>query len=1015
MGHLELFTSLTDGRGIFLRYQIRDEQSDPTSRQNYSIVLFPEKIEVDLVEIDNNIETIPSLMSMVIDSMVSAMPALHRLETKRLAIAKSCGDESLSPAQYELPLPFTTRPGYVKESDWFCQKCGLKNENLWLNLSDGSILCGRKFREGTVFTSDDEIKPSEGHGHAYSNYRESGHPLVVQLSSISPYGAKLYSFSQDEFVHDEHLSHLLERLGIMTLKAGMEQLPIFQQDESSRHEVKIHLDDSKRAIVHESGLIGIGQSTGTNSALITSVQMVCRSSSLRIFSTLLPTTFRNSAQPLADFNVQFGKLVAGLMEEDPVTWTSSGRSALNLSMIVNTLGCEIANLERTHSPVDLVDELLRLIERKMVPTPIDKFKGVIDTIVTCVMSGGCSISDSPLFIMRTTVAPHLMKAIEDWADRTLENFYSPKLQERAPGVQKRRFQTFPSKLLIAPNRIFRNADWVMEEYGEAMAVEDELDLSWMASDADLYQSNMDLGDVNAVPITGQVKLLCEMGFSQALARKALDRTSWDVEAAAEWCIVHCEEDVVDDQSHNTNDDHPQTIPDTFIVPDYDEAESGKNDTIEFQKVKLETVRRTFTEEEFESRRREYEDFVPDEDSIMQLEFLGIGHALAKKALRICRGDIERSADWAFNNWDSPTDDEDINGVDEAALMTKAQNVQGQISDLQREGEEILKQMEKEKGNPSTDFVAEMVQKMEGRQSHTARPLTVSSSKPRAVRQKSSKKDSSKNVQNKNEPSGSPTTQALRDLMADLGASPLTFRSPQFSIPFQPTPPQHCPSLIQPIPSLISLTDDSDFNPVSEVSTCNDILVNENNCMIDTTDYASTDYATTDYDTDFIVTDNLTSLDYQTDMTENDNSVELEGLDEPGDDLCDDLLNEMQPIPLNNHSVIDQLINESVHQIDKQIEMNVAASSIENLKMATTIESLEQERFEGIRVSDQGIPDLSVISEERSRIPTDFCTSPEGSFKSDCEPESISLKIRIFHLIRQYSVLGMLCSMDPLDF
>jgi len=110
------------------------------------------------------------------------------------------------------------------------------------------------------------------------------------------------------------------------------------------------------------------------------------------------------------------------------------------------------------------------------------------------MSSGCSVSESPIFVMRTNPAPHLMKAIEEWADQTLENFFSPKLQERSPGVQKRRFQAFPAKLLIAPNRHFRNADWVIEECPEAMAVEDELDLSWMQSDADQCDSNMDLAD-----------------------------------------------------------------------------------------------------------------------------------------------------------------------------------------------------------------------------------------------------------------------------------------------------------------------------------------------------------------------------------------------------------------------------------------------------------------------------------------------------------------------------------------
>ena len=49
-------------------------------------------------------------------------------------------------------------------------------------------------REGTVFTLDDEIKPSEGHGHAYSNFRETGHPLAVKIGSISPYGGIVYSF-----------------------------------------------------------------------------------------------------------------------------------------------------------------------------------------------------------------------------------------------------------------------------------------------------------------------------------------------------------------------------------------------------------------------------------------------------------------------------------------------------------------------------------------------------------------------------------------------------------------------------------------------------------------------------------------------------------------------------------------------------------------------------------------------------------------------------------------------------
>ena len=48
---------------------------------------------------------------------------------------------------------------------------------------------------GTVYI-DDEVKPSEGHGHAHRHFRETGFPLIVNVHSITPFGAKCYSFAQ---------------------------------------------------------------------------------------------------------------------------------------------------------------------------------------------------------------------------------------------------------------------------------------------------------------------------------------------------------------------------------------------------------------------------------------------------------------------------------------------------------------------------------------------------------------------------------------------------------------------------------------------------------------------------------------------------------------------------------------------------------------------------------------------------------------------------------------------------
>lgn len=58
----------------------------------------------------------------------------------------------------------------VPPKGWQCTKCD-KTENLWLNLSDGTILCGRKFFDGTG-----------GNNHALEHYEATGTILVEEAS-----------------------------------------------------------------------------------------------------------------------------------------------------------------------------------------------------------------------------------------------------------------------------------------------------------------------------------------------------------------------------------------------------------------------------------------------------------------------------------------------------------------------------------------------------------------------------------------------------------------------------------------------------------------------------------------------------------------------------------------------------------------------------------------------------------------------------------------------------------------
>lgn len=91
----------------------------------------------------------------------------------------------------------------IPPSGWQCEKCELKS-NLWLNLTDGSILCGRRFFDG-----------SGGNDHAVEHYRKTGYPLAVKLGTITSDGkADVFSYAEDDMVEDPYLAKHLAHFGI---------------------------------------------------------------------------------------------------------------------------------------------------------------------------------------------------------------------------------------------------------------------------------------------------------------------------------------------------------------------------------------------------------------------------------------------------------------------------------------------------------------------------------------------------------------------------------------------------------------------------------------------------------------------------------------------------------------------------------------------------------------------------------------------------------------------------------
>lgn len=63
---------------------------------------------------------------------------------------------------------------FLFDSGHKCHKCDLMT-NLWMNLSDGTISCGRRFWDG-----------SGGNNHAIEHYERTKYPLAVKLGTITP-------------------------------------------------------------------------------------------------------------------------------------------------------------------------------------------------------------------------------------------------------------------------------------------------------------------------------------------------------------------------------------------------------------------------------------------------------------------------------------------------------------------------------------------------------------------------------------------------------------------------------------------------------------------------------------------------------------------------------------------------------------------------------------------------------------------------------------------------------------
>ncbi|KAJ8722252.1 hypothetical protein PYW08_004654 [Mythimna loreyi] len=534
----------------------------------------------------------------------------------------------------------------IPPSGWKCDKCDLTT-NLWLNLTDGSVLCGRRFFDG-----------SGGNDHAVEHYRQTGFPLAVKLGTITADGkGDVFSYAEDDMVEDPYLADHLKHFGI-----NVQQL---QKTDKSMVELELELNQRSGEwnTLQESGselrpLCGpalTGLNNLGNTCYINSVvQVMFRMPDfVRRFVDGAPEIFSTFPEdPVNDFNVQTAKLGVGLVSGRYSFPSAEGgfQAGVSPHMYRNLVGKDHPEFmsKRQQDAHEFYLHLLTLLQRhsRHKANPADCLRFCVEERVRCGASGGVRYTRRaehhlplPVALHAATnaqqlhdyearraqaeasgqrldpsqiVRPHIpFQACLDsfMKEETVEQFFSSAVNKKVTAHKITRLGTFPDFLLIQLKKFTIKEDWTPAKLDVAVDMPWEMDLSCLRGRG-LQPDETPLPDAapdTPAPVYDEALLaqLLDMGFPLEACKKALYYTNNSgMEAASNWLMEHMTD---------------WDFANKFTPPGQAGADSGAAGV--------------------------------DEAHVEQIMGMGFTRAQAALALGATRGDVARALDWIFSRAD----------------------------------------------------------------------------------------------------------------------------------------------------------------------------------------------------------------------------------------------------------------------------------------------------------------------------------------------------------------------------
>ncbi|XP_068998551.1 ubiquitin carboxyl-terminal hydrolase 5 isoform X1 [Embiotoca jacksoni] len=497
--------------GIEGGFDVDQEQYE----EDVKVVILPDRQEVTTEDLATMPDVVRERVSLSMASIMAADSVSHTLQVQQW------DGEVRQESRHAVDFKQLDNGVKIPPSGWRCEVCDLQ-ENIWMNLTDGKVLCGRRYFDG-----------SGGNNHALLHFQETGYPLAVKLGTITPDGADVYSYDEDDMVLDsklpEHLSHFgIDMMTMEKTERTMTELEIAVNQRVGEWEVIQESGTTLRPMFGPglTGMKNLGNSCYLNSVM--QVLFTVPDFQSKYVSNIDKIIDEAPSDPTQDFKTQVAKLGYGLLsgeyskpapdpgDENDASEPRGDQIGIGPQMFKALVGRGHPEFStnRQQDAQEFLLHFINMVERncRSGANPSEAFRFLVEEKIVCQQSEKAKYTQRVDYIVQLPVPMDQATNTEELQEaerrreegdssaqtvraqipfaacmaalsepEILTDFWSSAVQAKTTATKTTRFASFPDHLVIQIKKFTFGLDWVPKKLDVSIDVPDTLDLSALSA------------------------------------------------------------------------------------------------------------------------------------------------------------------------------------------------------------------------------------------------------------------------------------------------------------------------------------------------------------------------------------------------------------------------------------------------------------------------------------------------------------------------------------------------------